>query len=204
MTTSATPALCATNDPENLPVPHRCPWFMQYILVSPLRRLLEPADKLLAPHVRPGMTVLEPGCGMGYFSLPLARMVGHQGRVHCVDVEPRAIDRLKRRARRADLHERITTHVCTPSHLGLDDHAGRVDLVLVMHTLHEFDDLPGFIEQITPLLAPEGRMFVVEPAGHVKPAQFEAMMSCCEAHGLRVIERPKLSGKRLAALLTLA
>ena len=47
-------------------------------------------------------------------------------------------------------------------------------------------------------------MLVVEPGGHVKPSQFEAMMSCCEAQGLRVIERPKLSGKRLAALLAKA
>jgi hypothetical protein len=57
------------------------------------------------------------------------------------------------------------------------------------------------LEQVRELLAPAGRMFVVEPGGHVRPAQFDAMMACCEQHGLRVIERPKLSGKRLAALL---
>jgi len=38
----------------------RCPYWLRYTQISPLRRLLEPAAKLLSPHVEPGMTVLEP------------------------------------------------------------------------------------------------------------------------------------------------
>ncbi len=63
-----------------------CPWYLGYLLASPLRRLLENPERMLRPYVRPGMTVLEPGSGMGFFSLPLARLVGAEGRVVCVDL----------------------------------------------------------------------------------------------------------------------
>ena len=53
---------------------HRvCPWWLGYLLASPLRRLMANPRKLLAPYVHEGMTVLEPGPGMGFFTLELAR-----------------------------------------------------------------------------------------------------------------------------------
>jgi hypothetical protein len=74
-----------------------------------------------------------------------------------------------------------------------------VDLVVVLHVMHELEDLPGFLDQVHALLVPGGQMLVVEPGGHVKPEQFDAMMACCEDHGLRVIDREL--GKRPSALL---
>ncbi len=188
----------------DLPVPHRCPWLIQYFLVSPLRRWLEPAGELLDPHVRPGMTVLEPGCGFGYFSLPLARLVGSSGNVLCVDVEAGAIERLNRRAQRAGLQDQISARTCDVGNMGLDAYRGKVDLVVLVHTLHEFDDLPGFFDQIRGLLAADGRIWVVERFGHVQPDQFQAMLTCAAQHGLEVIERSELRGGRVGALLGLA
>jgi SAM-dependent methyltransferase len=188
----------------DLPVPHRCPWPVQYFLLNPLRRLVENPEKLLQPYVRPGMQVLEPGCGMGYFSLALARMVGPEGRVLCLDIEPRAVRRLERRARKAGLDDRIIARACEPRDLGLDDCAGRIDRVVLMHTLHEIEALPEFFRQVRELLASGGLVFVVEPRSHVRPGQFEAMMACGRRNGLRVLERPDLGGKRLAAVLARA
>ena len=80
-------------------MPHAvCPWRIGYLLASPLRRLLHDPAKILAPYVREGMTVLEPGPGMGFFTLELARRVGASGRVVAVDIQPRMLDRLKRPA----------------------------------------------------------------------------------------------------------
>lgn len=58
-----------------------CPWWLGYLLASPLRRLMVDPKKLLAPYVHEGMTVLEPGRGMGFFTLELARLVDASGRV---------------------------------------------------------------------------------------------------------------------------
>jgi len=188
----------AAND---LPVPHRCPWWVQYWLISPLRRLVDPVDRLVGPHVEPGMTVVDVGCGFGYVSLPLARMVGPQGRVVCVDVEPRAIARLERRARRAGLAERIRARPCKPRDLGLVDLAGQVDLVTVVHTLHELEDLSGFLGQVRTLLNATGRLLVVEPRGHVTQEQFLAMMDRCRQAGFEQLAPPEVGSRRLAALL---
>ncbi len=57
-----------------------CPWWLGYLLASRLRRLWEDPRTILAPYVREDMTVLEPGPGMGFFTLELARLVGSSGR----------------------------------------------------------------------------------------------------------------------------
>ena len=54
---------------------HVCPWWIGYLLASPLRRLLYKPEQILGSHIREGMTVLEPGCAMGFFSLLVLAMV---------------------------------------------------------------------------------------------------------------------------------
>lgn len=184
----------------SVPRPHRCPWIVQYMLVSPLRKLMEPAEKLLGDSVKVGMTVVEPGCGFGYVSLALARQVGPEGKVISVDVEPRAVARLKKRAARAGLADRIDARACEPRDLKLAEFAGQVDLVTMIHTLHEFEDLPGFLAQVAVLLKPTGRLWIVEPPGHVKPDHFAAEKRACEAAGFRELTTNIAMGKKLVTL----
>jgi tRNA A58 N-methylase Trm61 len=73
-----------------------CPRWLGYVLASPLRRLLQDPGAIVQPYVQHGMTVLEPGPGMCFFTLELARRVGPSGRVVAVDVQPRMIAGLKR------------------------------------------------------------------------------------------------------------
>ena len=80
---------------------HVCPWWLGYLLASPVRKLFQDPAGILAPHVHEGMTVLEPGPGMGFFTLELARRVGPRGQVVAVDVQERMLAGLLRRARRA-------------------------------------------------------------------------------------------------------
>ena len=83
---------------------HRiCPWWLGYLLANPIRRLWHNPRAILQSSVQEGMLVLEPGCGMGFFTLELARLVGRNGKVIAVDVQPRMIAGLKRRARKAGL-----------------------------------------------------------------------------------------------------
>src|SRR5512133_3839237 len=120
--------------------PHVCPWWLGYLLVSPLRRLVHDPAALLAPLVREGMTVLEPGPGMGFFTLEAARRVGPRGRVVAVDLQPRMLAALRRRAERAGLADRIEAREARPDALGVEDLAGTVDLVLALLVVHELPD----------------------------------------------------------------
>src|SRR6266849_3928597 len=109
-----------------------CPWWLGYLLLLPIRRIRQNPRKLLGALVREGMTVLEPGPGMGFFSLDLARMVGPGGRVVAVDLQERMVKVLSRRALKAGLADRIDIRRAEPDRLGVEDLAGRVDLVLAI------------------------------------------------------------------------
>jgi len=186
---------------QGLPEPHTCPWLMQYLLSSPIRKLLEPPRRLVGPFAKPGMTVAEPGCGFGLISLELARLVGEKGKVISVDLEPRAVQRLKKRAGKAGLAERMDIRLCGSRDLGLADYEGRIDLIAVIHTLHEFEDLPGFLAQAAALLKSSGQLLVVEPKGHVSSAEFQAELECCKLAGFKVLNTPDISRRRMTALM---
>jgi len=181
--------------------PHRaCPPWVGYLLLCPLRKFGENPRKILAPHVRPGMTVLEPGCAMGFFSLPLARMVGPEGRVICVDLQEAMIRRLERRARKVGLSDRIETHVCSTDDLGLDAWSGRIDLIAAIHMIHEVEDAQALLSQFYDLLRLGGRLLVVEPKGHVGREQFEGELEQARSAGFGELEAPR-HRRELAALL---
>ncbi len=67
------------------------------------------------------MTVFEPGPGMGFFTIELARRVGPTGRVVAVDIEPRMLAGLRRRAAKAGLLERIDLRLAQTRTLGIVD-----------------------------------------------------------------------------------
>jgi cyclopropane fatty-acyl-phospholipid synthase-like methyltransferase len=115
-------------------------------------------------------------------------------------MEPRAVDRLRKRAVRAGVADRIHARACDPRDMGLSTHAGTVDVILVIHTLHEFEDLPGFLRQARELLAPEGKVWVVEPRGHVTEAAFRTELAVCLTSGFREA-RPASVGKHMTVLL---
>ncbi len=146
---------------------------MGYVIANPLRKIGENPKKILAPLVEPGMTAVDLGCAMGFFSLPLARMVGDDGRVVCVDLQRRMLSTLERRARRRGLDHIIETRECAEDDLGLDDLLGRADLVLAVHVVHEVPDPERFLAACRAVLRPFGRLLVIEPKGHVSAEDFE-------------------------------
>jgi ubiquinone/menaquinone biosynthesis C-methylase UbiE len=167
-----------------------CPWWLGPILASPLRKLVQDPAVILGPHVREGMTVLEPGPGMGFFTLEAARRVGEGGRVVAVDLEPRMLAGLRRRAAKAGLEGRIETRTARRESLGVDDLAGRVDLALAFLVVHELPDQGRFFSELRAALAPGGKVLVIEPRGHVAPASFEASMAAAARAGLRRTPEP--------------
>ncbi|MCX6835722.1 MAG: class I SAM-dependent methyltransferase [candidate division Zixibacteria bacterium] len=168
--------------------PHVCPWWLGYFLASPLRRLVENPNKLLDGLITPGMTVLDVGCAMGFFTMPAARMVGSSGRVIAVDIQPKMISALRRRAKRRGLLDRIETRVGTEQGLGLSDLASKVDLVLAIHMVHEVPDRDRLMSELCRAVKHTGKMLIVEPKGHVKAAAFAETVAAAERAGFRAID----------------
>lgn len=180
---------------------HVCPWWLGYFLAGPIRRwMTENPDELLGPFVRPGMTVLEPGPGMGFFTLPLARMVGPIGRVVAVDIQPQMLKSLRRRAEKNHLDGRIETRLAAPTQLGIDDLKDAVDFVLAFAVVHEMPSAKAFFNQVSAALKPEQVVFFAEPAGHVKAAKFQEELEAARAAGLQIVSRPTVRRSHAAVL----
>jgi 2-polyprenyl-3-methyl-5-hydroxy-6-metoxy-1,4-benzoquinol methylase len=174
-----------------------CPWWLTFTFDNPLRRLLHPPGTVLGSWVRPGMTVLDVGCGIGHFSLGMARLVGPGGRVIAADLQERSLAILGRRARRAGLADRITIRTCTPDSCGV---AGPVDFALAFWMLHETPSPERFCRDIGAILAPGGRLLIAEPSFHVSAAAFEEELAAAARAGLRLLERPRVRASRAALL----
>ncbi len=178
---------------------HVCPVWVGYILASPLRKLFHDPRKILGPYVKEGMTVLDVGCAMGFFSLPLAELVGADGNVICVDLQEKMIRSLDRRARKAGLGDRIETHVCRKDSLGLDQLRDAVDFALLVAVVHEVPDPSRLFSEIHRTLKPGGRVLVVEPKGHVSSKRFETSVSIAAQNGFKLAQKPEI--KRARAVL---
>lgn len=177
-----------------------CPWWLGYWLLNPLRRFIHNPDKILSPYVTAGMTVLEIGPGMGFFSLSLARMVGVNGKVICVDVQEKMLRALQRRATAAGLADRIVTRLCTPTSLGLDYVSGEVDFALAFAVVHELPDPASFFAELSAAMKPTALCLVAEPRGHVTLQEFEDSLAIAREKGLDRAPGPVIPWSRTAVL----
>lgn len=178
-----------------------CPWWLGWLLASPIRRLVQDPATILGPFVSEGMTVLEPGPGMGFFTLELARRVGPTGRVIAVDVQERMLSGLRRRAARVGLVDRIELRLASRDGLGIEDLAGRVDFALAFAMVHEVPDGGRLLAAIAAALRRGGRLLLVEPAGHVRRDAFAATLRSAAEAGLRAGPDPAMSRSHSAVLV---
>jgi ubiquinone/menaquinone biosynthesis C-methylase UbiE len=84
-----------------------CPWWIGWALASPLRKIFYNPRRVLEASVREGMTVVEPGPGMGFFTKDIAKLVGARGRVIAIDLQQEMLDRLRRRLQKQGLLDRV-------------------------------------------------------------------------------------------------
>jgi ubiquinone/menaquinone biosynthesis C-methylase UbiE len=175
-----------------------CPWWAASLTIDiPLRRWLHDPEKIVGPHVKPGMTVLDVGCGVGWFSIPMTRMVGDGGRVIAVDLQPQMLDKLRRRAEKAGVATRIELHHCQQDRLGVEVAA---DFALAFAMLHEVPDQRRLLGEIHACLKPGGKLLLAEPPLHVSVEKFAGEVAIAEEAGFRTLDRPRLRWCRAAVL----
>jgi len=179
---------------------HICPVWAGYFLANRMRKLLQNPSKILKPYVTDGMAVLDVGCAMGFFSLPMAEMVGPGGKVVCVDAQPGMLKGLRNRATRAGLADRIDTHLSTPKAIGLQDANNQFDFALAFAVLHEISSQVPFLDEIHRLLKPGATFLVTEPVKHVSPAEFDSTISEAGTEGFVVADHPLIRLSRAVLL----
>lgn len=175
------------------PQAHVCPHQISFFLDNWIRRLIQPPVKIVGSYIQEGDTVIDMGCGPGYFTIDMARMVGPEGRVVAVDIQTKMLDRVRKKAQKHGVAERIVYHTADTDHIGLKQTA---DFILAYYMIHETPDMRNTLQALKNLLKDGGKMLVVEPKMHVSQSMFEKMIQIAAGIGLKTVEFPKGKGGR--------
>lgn len=168
---------------------HVCPMEKAGSLEKSWRRWLQNPNRILKPFVQPGMTVLDMGCGPGFFTIPMAEMVGESGRVIAVDLQQGMLDKVKQKIQGTDLASRIELHLTEADNLNINT---ELDFVLAFYLLHELPDLEKFLQKIKVILKPSGKMLVAEPNFRVSKDEFANTLVKITNTGFNIINHPRI------------
>ncbi|MEX2120911.1 MAG: class I SAM-dependent methyltransferase [Pirellulales bacterium] len=109
--------------------------------------------------LKQGQVVCDMGCGNGFYTLPIAGLVGEKGRVLAVDIQPEMLRLLDEWAKQEQINnvEPILGTLVDP---GLPE--GEVDLILLVDVYHEFSHPEHMLQAMRKALKPDGRLALVE------------------------------------------
>jgi ubiquinone/menaquinone biosynthesis C-methylase UbiE len=174
-----------------------CPWQLAPLIDNRLRPLVHNPQKIFVPYVTNGMTVLDVGCGAGFASIGIARLVGKEGLVIAADLQPKMLQMVRERSIREGLADRIRIHLCSPNHIGLRE---ELDFAVAFFMVHEVPDIQAFLKEMYVLLKPGGRFFITEPKIHVGLLVFQQIIQKAQDIGFEIAERPSVIFGRAALL----
>lgn len=164
-------------------------------LVRDSREREERCSLMLAQMgVKSGMTVCDMGCGNGFYSLPLAKMVGEDGQVLAVDVQPEMLQMLRERAEMYGL-ENITPILGSYHDPRLPPNS--VDVMLLVDVYHEFSYPEEMLRGIRRSLKPDGVAVLLEyrmeddsvPIKQLHKMSKEQIMKEWPANGLKLVKQ---------------
>jgi ubiquinone/menaquinone biosynthesis C-methylase UbiE len=156
---------------------------MAYTFDNPLRRLIHNPEKIFSGLVTEGMTVMDIGCGMGYFTLGLAELVGDTGHVIAVDLQQQMLGIMLKRATKKGLGHRITPHRAEADSINIST---PVDFVLAFWMIHEVPDPSFFFKEVAAILKPSAKMLYAEPAFHVPEEKYNQILADAAESGLSI------------------
>ena len=166
-----------------------CPVERAGILDNKLRRWLQNPQKILKPFIKEGMTVLDVGCGPGFFSVDMALMVGKSGRVIASDLQEEMLQKVSDKITGTELEKRIILTKCEQNTIGVSEY---IDFVLLFYIVHEIPNQEDFFNEIGSRLNPNGQVLLVEPPFHVSRSAFEETVKKAENAGFVESKGPNI------------
>lgn len=174
---------------------HVCPWWLAYTFDHRLRLLVHNPEKLFGKYVRPDMTVVDMGCGLGFNSMGLARLVGNSGKVVALDIQQKMLDVVMKRAKKRGIENRIEPHLALKNDLNL---YVKAQFILAFYMVHEVPDPDRLMAQVADNLSVDGRFMMIEPPFHVSNRDFSNSIARAETLGLVLEDRYKILFGRTA------
>jgi ubiquinone/menaquinone biosynthesis C-methylase UbiE len=161
---------------------YRWRWMLDNLprrVVHPLRSTVD------GFHIEKGQTVLELGPGTGYFTVEVARRVGPEGRLVCVDIQPEMIGALRRRLLRKGV---ANASPVVGDALGLPLADRSVDRAFLVTVLGELPDRAKALAELRRILKPGGILAITETLPDPDYQFPDVVRDLCQASGFRLLE----------------
>ncbi len=168
-------------------------------LESSFRYIFQNPKKILENFLKPGMTVLDLGCGPGFFTTEIARILGSSGKVFAADVQNGMLEKVKQKISGSNLEYIVQIHKCQEESLNLTD---KVDFVFAFYSFHEMSSLDNIIDEIKLLLKPGGEIFIAEQKFHVPKSTFIDIVGKMRKRGFEITRQPKVFLSRAVLMKT--
>lgn len=124
---------------------------------------LNPKKLLLSINVlKPGLKVADFGCGAGYFTLPIAEIVGQEGRVSAVDILENVLELISSRAKNSGLFNIKTIHANLEAKGGSNLASNTQDVVLMANVLFQSQKKGAIIDEAIRVTKPGGTIVIIE------------------------------------------
>jgi ubiquinone/menaquinone biosynthesis C-methylase UbiE len=175
-----------------------CPSRLSWSLDNFIRKWAHNPNKIFSKYVRKGMTVIDLGCGPGFFLESFAKMTGDKGRVLAADLQDEMLDSVRKKIKGREIENRILLHKCRKDSIGIDIEA---DIINAFYMVHEVPDSSKLIKEIYSILAKGGIFFLTEPIVHVSNKVFNNTLKLAESIGFRITDRPRIFASRSAVLV---
>lgn len=175
-----------------------CPVENAGALDNKFRRLLQNPQKILKPYIKEGMTVLDLGCGPGYFTIEIAKMLKDTGKVIATDLQEEMLNKVREKIEGTTLNNRIELHKCEENSIGVIE---KVDFILAFYMIHEVQDQSHLFEELKLILKPFGLIYIIEPKIHVSEKSFEEMVKRIKSYDFDIIDTPKVFFSRTVLLI---
>jgi ubiquinone/menaquinone biosynthesis C-methylase UbiE len=175
-----------------------CSYQKAWALDNWFRKIIQNPYKIVGGYIEEDQTVLDLGCGPGFFSLAMAEMVGKKGKVISVDIQDEMLQMLREKSEHEGLKSRIFFHKAQPDKIGIPE---MVNFALAFYMVHEVPDKRSFLSEVASHLKPDGRFLIVEPKFHVSKPDFDSTLKIAQSAGLEQVSEPRILFSRAALLI---
>jgi len=162
-------------------------------LFEPFRKLAEhPAERLREIGLEEGMTFLDVGCTLGFYSFYASSIVGERGQVHALDVNSEFVDYVRKKAQRKGT-QNVNALVANAQEIGLPSES--VDMVFLHLVLHDVKDKHTAMKEFKRILKKNGKLVIDEenvmPLDHIKEMaeNFGFSRSKCLRKTMQIFEK---------------
>jgi len=154
-----------------------------------LRKWIHNPRKILRKYIKEGMTVLDIGCGPGFFSIEMAKMVGNKGKVIAADLQEGMLNIIRKKIKGKKIEKIIQLHKCEINKIKVNK---KIDFILAFYVVHEIPNKQNFFKKVKSILKSEGTILFIEPKFHVSEEDFRKSIKIAQEAGLKPLKTKKI------------